>query len=1444
MLNERCVPVGIVRLVWCAVVLATAFTSVSAAGPLAPAQPYRFVVDRDQVDIDKVTAGREDEDRQIRFSGDFIVVPETCGVIPNQSIGNTRFKVFSSKTGSLVHTVRFEDIEDPESGAWIRLLATYGEVGAFHILSDPHRLRVANLRTGEVLATFDLNTDLFWNASYPAFGVVVDHEKVVIMMNRIRWINETTWVNDGTSLHLFYYRTGELVTDAFHRSTEYSYTDRDVFPPPFFSNGRYVLTANLNLNNYKVYLIDLESDSITGFDPDTFPGFPCSDDGLDYYFTPFPRDFWSVSPSGRILLPVHQTGLGGQDRILSADPAAGTFQVLYSSTPEDGTTRKTMIASAAGDGAYFYFLENRGSRVVGYPVPFYDGPFRLDAQCGIESIDVYTADGTAYLPTECLENLNGDVAPGNDHYFNLFRIPVEGGPPTAVTSDFMLYQAWGLRLRAKNGAALLGDDLYVSAQLRPGEFFVDRFPCPPCTDLGGGALSCWTGYGIRLYREDRQITETLFAAVPGASTAEGYEPLVLVQPVLPAGADDGSVAREGARWFRTYRLTAPDGTALEGAAVTAASGETFTTDSRGMVSVGNTAGAPGDYQGRTLFNVISAVTCEGRNYAFALSARQGEEDNFTLAVKPGGLYEKRYDLELGGSISAGIGGGKFLTAKAATLDLQGKAASGVFFNVKDEEGSRYLEMGRHLKAGIGVNAVLAEADLMGAATGSAGAGVSLCAVGSQTFQVADPFDAANTDSRALATAFIWDTLVKNGTLFFPSAGLIIQWIWEHVGGAGLSAAVVEKSAALQAEGEVSAGVEIPALSLAKGGSELSGSNLSLLGLSLPSVSGRFLIEGMLTEYPAPDSDDHTGLGVWVSTAMSLNPGIFSGLLSFADLPEIPAGFDATFGLETTFDQAGAPRRMNLGYMTQKESGELIRVDELRVSFDALNLLEKAALLPDTLETVVTWQNTGSLSWDTKGLTSLFRESLYAAAQGLSGELESHVDMVDETAYDFEIGLGAGVNLGVGASFSYLAHERHLEKRHGIDARVKGMAVVEDRTGLTARFPEQGIGDIMGLTLEYLKDRVASLYHVVSSAVSSGAETVVRSGKAAVVFAGNSLTTGWGVYLSTFTPLSSMAGAALSQSVPPDTAGAIRALAALDSSSASVGEAALLNVVDASTVLVPEFSPANLTFTYTVQDLEAAGLDTEHEPYFFIWKFRAADKKYERLGGVCDAEGNTVSHTQITENGIYGIGYDRTPPSVEVVSPADGTIRGNGTLHLSIRDDFSGVDPASVVVRIDGATVGTGSDPCFDLASGRFILPLSLDQGLHTLSVEVEDTAANSYDTGTSHMTVTDPVDPDDFDGDGVVNALDKFPLDPVHWQDEDNDGIPDDIDQEVTLPGDLSHVQVMDVDFSGGVDLRDLVIALAVHAGKTPTGITLYQGQRIDLEDALFILHEVAGLHQ
>lgn len=95
----------------------------------------------------------------------------------------------------------------------------------------------------------------------------------------------------------------------------------------------------------------------------------------------------------------------------------------------------------------------------------------------------------------------------------------------------------------------------------------------------------------------------------------------------------------------------------------------------------------------------------------------------------------------------------------------------------------------------------------------------------------------------------------------------------------------------------------------------------------------------------------------------------------------------------------------------------------------------------------------------------------------------------------------------------------------------------------------------------------------------------------------------------------------------------------------MGKTALPNVLDSSEPLVSPFPEGTINFTYTDDDLTAAGLSSANEPDLFIRKFRSSDHRYVKIGGTVNAAANRVEVSGIAENSCFGIGYDKTPPTV-------------------------------------------------------------------------------------------------------------------------------------------------------------------------------------------------------
>ena len=124
--------------------------------------------------------------------------------------------------------------------------------------------------------------------------------------------------------------------------------------------------------------------------------------------------------------------------------------------------------------------------------------------------------------------------------------------------------------------------------------------------------------------------------------------------------------------------------------------------------------------------------------------------------------------------------------------------------------------------------------------------------------------------------------------------------------------------------------------------------------------------------------------------------------------------------------------------------------------------------------------------------------------------------------------------------------------------------------------------------------------------------------------------------------------------------------------------------------------------------------------------------------VADGLGQSTSETF-----NFDLVLDTTPPSLAITAPT-GTVMDDTTPAVSVTfsDDNSGVDTASLVVRVDGfdisgsCVLGTGTATCE---------PPALQDGDHTVTAQVADLAGNTATasgTFTLDLNLTDTVPPD------------------------------------------------------------------------------------------------------
>ncbi|MHC5054459.1 MAG: right-handed parallel beta-helix repeat-containing protein [Planctomycetota bacterium] len=123
----------------------------------------------------------------------------------------------------------------------------------------------------------------------------------------------------------------------------------------------------------------------------------------------------------------------------------------------------------------------------------------------------------------------------------------------------------------------------------------------------------------------------------------------------------------------------------------------------------------------------------------------------------------------------------------------------------------------------------------------------------------------------------------------------------------------------------------------------------------------------------------------------------------------------------------------------------------------------------------------------------------------------------------------------------------------------------------------------------------------------------------------------------------------------------------------------------------------------------------------------------------DAVGNSMP-----EPFAWTFGVDTTPATVSIASPSAYTKEVRPLVTVDATDALSGVDEETLVVKLDGTTIGTGtegysSSPDWDLQEGE-----------HTVSVEVSDSAGNplpepkeftfTVDLTPPHVEINSPAD--------------------------------------------------------------------------------------------------------
>ncbi len=146
-------------------------------------------------------------------------------------------------------------------------------------------------------------------------------------------------------------------------------------------------------------------------------------------------------------------------------------------------------------------------------------------------------------------------------------------------------------------------------------------------------------------------------------------------------------------------------------------------------------------------------------------------------------------------------------------------------------------------------------------------------------------------------------------------------------------------------------------------------------------------------------------------------------------------------------------------------------------------------------------------------------------------------------------------------------------------------------------------------------------------------------------------------------------------------------------------------------------PLNLekgqTYEGQVENLASSGLTLQK--YLVVLMLKKADREF------------SVGATYLNL-------VDTIPPTIEIISPANGTLTKNPNpqIRAILDDNFSGIDIETINLTIDGSK----ASPMYDNLTGMLVLDNpQLSDGEHALSITVKDIAGNSASTPEWKITV-------------------------------------------------------------------------------------------------------------
>lgn len=356
------------------------------------------------------------------------------------------------------------------------------------------------------------------------------------------------------------------------------------------------------------------------------------------------------------------------------------------------------------------------------------------------------------------------------------------------------------------------------------------------------------------------------------------------------------------------------------------------------------------------------------------------------------------------------------------------------------------------------------------------------------------------------------------------------------------------------------------------------------------------------------------------------------------------------------------------------------------------------------------------------------DNMLEDAQQLSVPSSYSIEQSKETAIDipFDIELALGIKLGLGLQ---------LTGKESISTDMESGVIKQSVHRATATYEEdpellnhkQSLASFVKTITKPVADAITGFLNQAKKKVNEG----VQLGKA--VLWGD-----WGTAQGIIYQVDSRHQSYRIMALPADYRHQQLSAAEMAYDASTVGDVYIVGMTDeASGQEITDFSdnPLELSLSYDLQMLEAAGLPAGAEEHLAIYRLEGSVGYYIYQPGQLDKEQKKVT-TLITKPGQYILAVDSNGPQISQFMVSNNTALPKITAVIT--DDFSGIKTDSLEFYLDEVRIDNPAqyyDPVGNLFSYQVAIPL--DSGSHTSCLTVSDSAGNASSTAHLQFTVND-----------------------------------------------------------------------------------------------------------